>query len=46
MNVVLRLKVVRPVTGLVEKIYKVLYEEESKGLDAREDIYTMARAVT
>jgi len=37
---------VRPVTGLVEMIYMMLYEEESKGLDGREDIYKMARALS
>jgi hypothetical protein len=40
-----RIYSVRPVTGLVEMIYMMLYEEESKGLDAR-DIYKMARALS
>ena len=31
---------------LMEMIHMMLYEEESKGLDGREDIYTMARALS
>ena len=38
---------VRPVTSLVEKIYMMLYEEESKGLDGpRGYLQDDLRAVT
>jgi hypothetical protein len=38
---------VRPVTGLVEMIYMMLYEEESKGLDGpRRYLQDGPRAVT
>ena len=35
---------VRPLTRLAEKIYMMLYMEESEGLMAQEDIYNMDHA--
>ena len=37
---------VRPLTRLAEKIYMMLYMEESEGLMAQEDIYNMDHALS